>query len=138
MDDLALVVWRLVPPVLLVVASLLALRRWVRPDRRAPETLRVLARTGLTRSAVISVVAVGRRRFLLGAGEGGVRLLTELTPEPTTPEPAMIHEPVRVDLPGVIRGTDPASHGPRTGLLDRLRDRTVRLPVDRAGHDVHR
>lgn len=138
MDDVALVVWRLVPPVLLVVASLLALRRWMRPDRRAPETLRVLARTGLTRSAVVSVVAVGRRRFLLGAGEGGVRLLTELTPEPATPEPATTHAAAGAGLPGAIRGTDPAPHGPRTGLLDRLRDRTVRLPVDRAGHDVHR
>ncbi|HSK97479.1 MAG TPA: flagellar biosynthetic protein FliO [Euzebyales bacterium] len=121
MGDLVSLLTRLVPPLLLVVGALLALRRWGRPPAVQGEVLRVIARTGLTRSAVVAVVAVGRRRFLLGASDSGVRMLREL-------EPAPEH-----DTPN--GGTDPAVPLPRSGLVDWLRERTLRVSGGSPWHD---
>lgn len=111
-------VWRLAPPIVLIIGVLVAVQRWSRTAGGATDGgLRVLARTGLTRSSVIAIVAVGHRRFLLGASETGVRMLEEL-------------EPAHLDQPG----TEPTTSRPRTGLVDRMRDRTVRTPVSRSGH----
>jgi flagellar biogenesis protein FliO len=60
-----------------LVATPLVLRRL---RAAAPDGLRVLGRTALHKGAVVAVVAVGERRFVLGAGEKGVQLLTELAP----------------------------------------------------------
>lgn len=128
MADVTPMLAQLAPAVLLIVAALLALRRWLRPDRRAPGALRVVARTGLTKSSVVSVVDVGDRRFLLGAGDHGVQLLTELAPDTAR---AGARERTAA---GAAAGMDPAHPRPRTGLVDRLRDRTVRLPAGHAGH----
>lgn len=119
--ELLSTLWRLVPPIVLIVGALVAVQRWSRTAGTADGGLRVLARTGLTRSSVVAIVAVGHRRFLLGASEAGVRMLEEL-------------EPLHVDQPG----TEPTPSRPRTGLVDRMRDRTVRVPVSRSGHALRR
>jgi flagellar biogenesis protein FliO len=59
-----------------LVATPLVLRRL---KASAPDGLRVLGRTALHKGAVVAVVAVGERRLVLGAGEKGVQLLTELS-----------------------------------------------------------
>jgi flagellar biogenesis protein FliO len=114
---------RLVVPLALTIGALLLLRRWIRPPSGTDEALRVVARAGLTRSAVIAIVAVGTRRFLLGASDSGVRMLQEL-------EPAAIVEQVEPD------GTDPVERRPWTGLVDWLRERTLRAAGEGPGHDA--
>ncbi|MBS3942373.1 MAG: flagellar biosynthetic protein FliO [Actinobacteria bacterium] len=62
-----------------LVAAPLLLRRF---KGAQPGGVRVLGRTALHKNAVIAVVEVGGRRLLLGAGEKGIELLTELDDEP--------------------------------------------------------
>lgn len=94
---------------------------WVRRLRAgAPAAgVRVVTRTALSRSSTLAVVEVDGRRLLLGAGDQGVRLLTELDPDDRTDA-----------APGTEPAADPTAaspfHGPRIGLLDRLRVMTVR------------
>lgn len=144
--------------IVLVLAALAAVPLVLRRHRaNTPDGIRVVGRTALNKSAVIAVVAVGDRRILVGAGERGVQLLTELdaatgtdldttTTTTTLPGPTAPGTLSRTDvaeltttheaLPGahdVLAGldldgrVDPA--GPRTGLVDRLRAMTVRTPV---------
>lgn len=65
-----------------VVGALLALR-WAQARgmtaRGGPE-LRVVGRTGLTRQALVAVIEVDGRRWLVGAADQGVQLLAELGP----------------------------------------------------------
>lgn len=92
---------------------------WIRRLRSGTPAagIRVVTRTALSRSATLTVVEVDGRRLLLGAGDQGVRLLTELDPD---------------DRTDAAPGTEPATttvatpFGPRIGLLDRLRAMTVR------------
>jgi flagellar biogenesis protein FliO len=120
-SDLLAMLGRLFVPLLLTVGTLLALRRWLRQPAGTSQALRVVARAGLTRSAVVAIVAVGQRNFLLGASDAGVRMLQELEPS-SAPEEA------------VSEGTDPLVQRPRNGLVDWLRERTVRAPSDGPGH----
>lgn len=64
-----------------LVAAPLLLRRF---KGAQPGGVRVVGRTALHKNAVIAVVEVGGRRLLLGAGEKGIELLTELDDEPAT------------------------------------------------------
>lgn len=120
---------------LLVVASA---PWWIKRVRPTPSdsTVHVLGRTALSRSAVIAVVRVGDRRLLVGAGDQGVHVLTELDPEdrpeaaPATSHVTSLHlAEDRTDavLPTTV-GDLPAvtTSGPRIGLTDRLRAMTVR------------
>ncbi len=67
--------------------------------------MRVQGRHGLTRNALLAVVEIDGRRFLVGAGDGNVSLLTELDPA-SADEPA--DEPAATDGP---RGLDLARIG---------------------------
>jgi flagellar protein FliO/FliZ len=81
--------------------------------------LRVTSRTGLTRNGVVAVVETDGRRFLIGATDHGINLLTELAhpdDEPNTEEPSS-------DLDLTV-GT-----GPGTSPIDALRNMTVRKPT---------
>jgi flagellar biogenesis protein FliO len=118
--DLLSVFGRLLVPLLLTVGALLVLRRWARPPSGSSQGLRVVARTGLTRSAVVAIVVVGRRQFLLGASDTGVHMLQELEPASAPEE--------------VSEGTDPVIARPRNGLVDWLRERTVRVSGEVPGH----
>jgi flagellar biogenesis protein FliO len=110
-------------PVLGVLALLAVFTApfWVKRLRTvAPESaVSVLGRTALSRTAVVAVVRVGDRRLLVGAGEHGVNVLTELDPEARTDAVTL---PEVADVPSVLSSTE----GPRIGLLDRLRVMTVR------------
>ena len=110
--------------------------------------IRVSGRHGISKGAVVAVVEVDGRRFLVGAGDNQIALLSELDPAPEGEEameadlddaPDRARTPV--DRMGSAlaaayhqsrrpHGTGPSiTHGPRIGPLDRLRAMTVRTPV---------
>jgi flagellar biogenesis protein FliO len=110
--------------------------------RGGPE-LRIVGRTGLTRTSLVAVVAVDDRRFLVGASDGRVDLLAELDPildldreaaalhanEGLAPFSAPAQFGVQHDStthPLGVHRTDATIDGPRIGPLDRLRMMTVR------------
>lgn len=141
--------------IVLVAGTFLALR-WARErgmTARGVPMLRVLGRTGLTKSSIVAVVEVGERRFLVGAGEDGVRLLSELDAAAAAeavvadgvddgadddldllPAGTTLDDELTALLSGTTpdRGADgstPYTTGPRIGPLDRLRALTVRTPT---------
>ncbi len=119
---------RLVPALLVVVAAPLGVLWWSRRNRTGPaRPVRVVGRAGLGRNVAVAVVAVDRRRFLVGAGEHGVRLLGELEPEPelaaALPAPTEPGFPLSTSAPGQ---DDPHSQRPWTGLVRRLQQMTLR------------
>jgi flagellar biogenesis protein FliO len=140
--------------ILLVLAAFAAVPVVLRRHKaNTPDAVRVVGRTALNKTAVVAVVAVGDRRILVGAGDRGVQLLTELdqagdvVPDPTTTTTASTSFPLdRTDvaelttprgfptvaqdaLTGLDLTGQVAPAGPRTGLVDRLRAMTVRTPV---------
>ncbi len=145
---------------LLVLGATPAILR--RRRSSTPEGLRVVGRTALARNTVVAVLAVGDRRLLVGSGEHGVTVLAELArdtgaaawPDPTPrcsttmPEAdgrtdALVDTvlPPPVSAPAERPSAGPPSRGdatvePRIGLVDRLRERTVRTPVQGRPIDV--
>lgn len=67
-----------------VLGGLLLVRRRVAAAAgpRSRGQLRVAERVAVGRGSAVVVVEVDERRFLVGAGEQGLRLLSELTPPP--------------------------------------------------------
>lgn len=120
-------------PTLLVIAVLLLARRVVggRGLARSTGRIRVVERSGVTRGAAVAVVEVDARRFLIGATEHGVNLLSELGPRPAVEgelaagavaggpaaDADLHHEPAARLAPGELS-------------LDRLRRLTVRTTVE--------
>lgn len=93
--------------------------------------VRVEARHGLSKSAVVAVVTVDGRRFLVGAGDGSVSLLTELDEAAEVATDAVEARTRDSHGSGVI----PTSiTGPWIGLLDRCRAMTVRSHAERQIH----
>lgn len=140
------VLGRLLPSMALIVGALLLVRRWSRRGvaTRAGHGLRVVARTGLTRGAVLAVVAVGGRRFLVGAGDHGVTLLGELDEREldgadpggdlATSAAGVIPPAASMTAASPLRamdGRDLSTNRPRMGLVDRLRALTVRTHLER-------
>lgn len=125
------VLGRLLPALAVIIGALLLVRRWAARQAGPGNGVRVLHRSGIARGAIVAVVAVGQRRFLVGAGEHGVSLLGELDPDDTLE--------ARPDALGLDQhaATDPAASrrlatpGPWMGLVDRLRAMTVRTHVER-------
>ncbi len=149
--------------VLLVVAGLAAAVVLLRRHRATtPDSIRVLGRTALHKSAVVAIIAVGEQRLLVGAGEKGVHLITELDPAgdhrqhsdlsavvslpaSTTSADTDVGRDAPVvststtddtDLDGALAALvarsrpSPTIAGPRNGLVDRLRELTVRTPSE--------
>lgn len=132
------VLGRLLPSLALIVGALLLVRRWSQRGgaRRAAGGVRVLARTGLSRGAVVAVVAVGSRHFLVGATDREVSLLGELDEgELAAPAGPSQAAATAGDLdPDLARATDGRAASldrPRMGLVDRLRAMTVRTHLER-------
>lgn len=59
-------------------ARLLQRSGGLRPARGSTATVQVLARQGLGRRASVAVLSVGGRALVVGVGEDGVRLLSDL------------------------------------------------------------
>lgn len=75
-----------------------------------PNGVRVVGRTALHRNAVVAVVEVGGRRLLVGAGEKGIELLTELEHDAADAAPEEPAVPAALDLR--TERTDAAPHHP--------------------------
>ncbi|GGI06721.1 flagellar biosynthetic protein FliO [Egicoccus halophilus] len=140
---------------LLLLAVLAALPLLLRRMKAAqPNGVRVLSRTALHRNAVVAVVEIDGRRLLVGAGEKGIELLTELP----APADAAADEDAEVflDLDALERmdvapqdrtlpetdaleallgpvGSSTTDAGPGIGLVDRLRAMTVRVSPPQGG-----
>ncbi|MFW6009830.1 MAG: flagellar biosynthetic protein FliO, partial [Actinomycetota bacterium] len=94
----------------LVLGCVLAVPVLLRHRRaQAPDALRVIGRTALSKQAVIAVVAVGERRLLVGAGEHGVGLLADLDAQPGSGHAAS-------DVDATV--TDPPVTTPQLGRTD--------------------
>lgn len=141
--------------VTIVMAGGLLLAARATRSRGGPGSgIRVTGRHGLSKGAVVAVVQVDGRRFLVGAGDNQISMLTEL-------DPAEEVEPIEVGAdagsvasPGLGRAGSTATRvagflaaarrqsrplhrmepstttpGPRIGPVDRLRAMTVRSHV---------
>lgn len=98
----------------------------------AQDLIAVRAQRGLNRSTSLMLVQVGSRNLLLGVADGGVQVLSEgddLVSAPTIEEGTVLDQ--RTGLDGGV--AEPVTISalasvkpPSRGLLNRLRDRTVR------------
>lgn len=121
---------RLLPTLLLLLGALYAVRWYAQRNTRGSgaQPVRVVSRTGLSKGALLAIVEVGGRRLLVGVTEHGINLLSELEPEEldstvySTPVPT--GELAVTDL--APRRTASTTSRPGMGLVDRLRDMTVR------------
>lgn len=121
---------RLIPSLLVLLAALFAVRWWARRQGGGvSREVRVLSRTGLSRGAALVAVQVGERRLLLGVTDHAVNLVTELPAEPAELDVTDLQHTQHssaamdaADLPASLADMQ----GPRMGLVDRLREKTVR------------
>jgi flagellar biogenesis protein FliO len=131
---------RMLPPLALIVGSLLLLRRWAAKGRGGVGTgPRVLGRTGVTRNAVIAVIDAGGRRFLVGAGDHGVNLLAELDQDVSAlggGETIELATNAETDLAPARPAF--AIDRPWMGLIHRLQQMTVRTHLQGPIHGADR
>lgn len=118
---------RLIPSLLVLLAALFAVRWWARRQGGVvAREVRVLSRTGLSRGASLVAVQVGAQRLLLGVTDHAVNLVAELPADAAELDVTDVqHSSAAMDaadLSSALRGTQ----GPRMGLIDRLREKTVR------------
>lgn len=130
MSESTLLLVRMAGSLLVVIALIWGLVRLAKSrglGGTGQDLIAVRAQRGLTRSTSLMLVQVGSRNLLLGVADGGVQVLSEgddLTDaQPAADAPSRL--PESADEPITISAL--ASARPRTpGLLNRLRDRTVR------------
>ena len=126
--SLTMVLFRLVLAVGVVVALLLFTARLTRrvgtkTHGTGRATLQVLARQPLSRNASVAIVAAGSRTFIIGVTDAHVTLLGE---HPTDAPVSQPTEEAEDAHPINLLGASQASPGSGGGLLDALRQRTVR------------
>ena len=111
----------LIPVMVLVVGAPLGIWWWFRRVRGTSATrLRVTDKAALGRNTWIAVVEVDGQRFLLGAGEHGVGMLSALEAAPVI-EPVEAEEAEHTATHAMDRITEP-----RMGLIHRLQQMTLR------------
>ena len=122
------------PAFLLVLGTPVAVWWWLSKGRRfTPGRLRVTDKAALGRNTWLAVVEIDDRRMLIGAGEHGVDLLSELEPQDEATETAETPDPTASRMLRVPNGFD---NGPGMGLLRRLQLMTLRTstpPIARPG-----
>ena len=115
---------RIIPTLVLIVGALLLVRRWAQRGGGlgANDGVKVLSRTGLTRGSVLAIVEVAGHRYLLGASDQGVRMLTELEADDTLGALAPPVAPRAMERSAIAA----SAQGPWMGLVNRLQQMTVR------------
>jgi flagellar biogenesis protein FliO len=118
--------FRLLPALAVVVLIPLGVLWWSRQRRGFVQGVRVAAKTPLGKNTWIAVVEADERRFLVGTGEAGIGLIAELEPVPVPADD------------GLLDGDLSFSTDPRTGLIQRLQQRTIRraAPVQGSPGDL--
>lgn len=110
------------PGFALVVAVPLVLWWYVHKTRgTTPNRLRISDKAALGKNVWVAVVEVDDHRFLVGAGESGVGLISELEALPE-----VVEEPATDAVPDDLNGI---TEQPRIGLVRRLQLMTVRGPA---------
>jgi flagellar biogenesis protein FliO len=108
-------------PMIVIFAGGPALLWWLRRGKSGPAApLRIVGRTALTKSSVVAVVEADGRRFLLGASEQGISILSEL---------AATSADTEVDDMAVVEPAQLVPFGPRMSPLETLRAMTARTPT---------
>ena len=126
MSESAMLLLRMLGSLLLVGLLLWALARVARTrglsslDRGLID---VRAQRGLTRNSSLVLVRVGARHLLIGVAEGGVRLHSE--GDDLVVEQAPVAESDAADV-GDLNGATGVGISDPTGLMNRIRERTVR------------
>ncbi len=101
---------------------------WLRRSNKVgpAAALKVVGRTALTRSSVVALVEAGDRRFLIGASDQGIRLLSEID----TPAAAEAEQLISIDdTEPVVASLAVNPLGPRMSPLETLRAMTARTPT---------
>lgn len=121
------------PAFLLVIGTPLGIWWWLRRSRSGPTArLRITDKAALGRNTWIAVAEVDGQRFLIGAGEHGVGLISQLETAPLTDASRAdalddaAHE--RRPLVDAITSTHAmdSTSAPRMGLIRRLQLMTLR------------
>jgi flagellar biogenesis protein FliO len=111
-----------VPGFAVVITVPLVLWWYVRKQRGAmPNRLRITDKAALGKNTWVAVIEVDEQRFLIGAGDSGVGLISELEALPDA-----------VVAPATNSGEVPSNgltEQPRTGLIRRLQLMTLRGPA---------
>ncbi len=137
-QSIAMVLLRLVIAVVVVVGLLLLTakltrRIGIKTDGSSGPSIRLVSRQPLSRNASIAVVRAGDRTLILGVTDHAVTLLSEQDssdyPE-SEPTPRRRHTPTDAGTgptgPQLPDDDAPATPGPSTGVMGKLRERTVR------------
>lgn len=112
---------QILPAFLLVIGAPLAIWWWMKRNRKgSTNRLRITDKAALGRNTWIAVAEIDGQRFLLGAGEQGVGMLSELEPAPVV-ETEESSAAVGIEPNATERTTEP-----RMGLIRRLQLLTLR------------
>ena len=125
------IVSNVVPALMVVLGTPLAIWFWAKRGRSdGTAKLRITERAALGKGLWVAVVTVDERRYLVGAGEGSVRLIAEL--EPPAAEISQSSETQDADSANIDAQfaslTNGMTPGPRNGLIERLQHMTLRTP----------
>ena len=108
---------QVIPALAVVLGLPLAFYWWARKGKvSSPARLRIADKAAFGKHSWVAVIEIDGRRFLVGAGEQGVNVISELDPAPVT-------EPVTETI-GMEAHTQ--TERPRTGLIRRLQHLTAR------------
>jgi len=109
------------PGLVIVIGAPLAIWWYMRRTRgTSPNRLRISDKAPLGKNTWVAVVEVDEKRFLVGAGETGVGLISELEALPE-----VVEEPAQQ----AVDNTNGITEQPRIGLVRRLQLMTVRGPA---------
>lgn len=107
---------------LLVVAAPLAIWWWIRRSRiGSAHRIRITDKAALGRNAWVAILEVDDKRLLVGAGEHGVALVSELDPLPPSEAETSLIDPHDTRRPRIGRDQRPGM-----GLYRRLQQMTLR------------
>ena len=111
----------ILPGLIIVIGAPLAIWWYMRRTRGSvPGRLKIVEKAAMGKNVFVAVVEVDDKRFLIGAGESGVGLLSELEALPE-----VVEEPAQE----VADTTNGITEQPRIGLVRRLQLMTVRGPA---------
>ena len=132
MSESALLLLRMIGSLIVVAALLWGLTRLARArglGGSGQDLIAVRAQRGISRSTSLILVQVGAKHLLLGVADGGVRVLSEgddLVADPLVADQTFGSDDGQVSSP--LAPPVAPVRARSGGVLERLRDRTVRKP----------